>query len=222
MRDTALFLAKALLVAVVLILGGLGGLTLGQSWSALVVVSGALFLIFAAGIGYVGTTLLYREEKVKEALASTVVSAVISCIVFATLSPLILTRFEAYPKVMSCLSNMKQLSTAAHIYLADNDEVFPPAESWQDQVRPYLRHEQECPDSDSKYTYGMNAAIGGVPAGSISTPERTVLFFEMDSATPNAHGWARDAVARHEGFFYVAFVDGSAGYSHRTLLKWSR
>lgn len=221
MRDTAVFLAKALLVAVVLILGGFGGLTLGQSWSTLVVVSGALFLIYAAGIGYVGTKILYDQERTREALASTLVSGLISCIVFAILSPVIQPGREAGPKNY-CLSNIKHLAVAAHIYLADNDDVFPPAESWQDQVRPYLRHEQQCPDSDSKYTYGMNAAIGGAPAESISSPERTVLFFEMDSATPNAHGWARDAVARHEGFFYVAFVHGSAGYSPRTPLKWNR
>ena len=66
----------------------------------------------------------------------------------------------------------------------------------------------------------MNTALGAVPFAKIKSPEKTVLFFEMDSEVPNAHGTANDAVARHRGMFIIATADGAAYKDETFPAKW--
>ena len=116
-----------------------------------------------------------------------------------------------------CANNLKQLTTAAHMYAADHDETFPDADKWMDQLMPYLKNAKffSCPASDLEYAYAMNRALGGVNLEDIENPGEVVLFFESDLGVRNASGNA-DAVAdppRHNGGSTYAFADAHVAFS---------
>lgn len=112
------------------------------------------------------------------------------------------------------------MATGTQIYMADSDDVLPLAESWHDQLGPYVKAEYRCSGAKTKYSYGMNTALGGVPFAKIKSPEKTALFFEMDSEVPNAQGTVKDAVARHRGMFIIATADGAATKDPAFPSKW--
>ncbi len=42
----------------------------------------------------------------------------------------------------ACMSNLKQIGVAFHMYAADNDDTLPTAESWREALEPYLKSEE--------------------------------------------------------------------------------
>ncbi len=115
--------------------------------------------------------------------------------------------------VTACLSNIKQLATAAHIYLADHDDRFP-LENWSDAMMPYTKNEDmlTCTEnSPGGYGYAMNFAVVGKVYGAPDM-NMTVLFFETEARARNlVMNLAGRADAKHkERFSHVAYCDGSA------------
>lgn len=170
-------------------------------------------------LAVVGVRFIYGKEFYREPLKATLLG---TFMVFLTSAIMTLVLQSARPAPQgNCLGNLKILATATHVYLMDSDDVFPPAASWHDALEPYCKMKIHCDRSKTKYGYGMNASLDAASANKIASPERTVLFFEMDSDVPNAHGTAKDAVARHPSLFFVAFTDGSATSQPDAPKQWS-
>jgi prepilin-type processing-associated H-X9-DG protein len=132
----------------------------------------------------------------------------------------------------SCLSNVKQISTAMQMYVSDYDEVFPlayfestPRTSIIQVVHPYVQNEQvwNCPSADlasrvvwaGDRSYGWNWLImhiwGATKLAEIEAPAERVVCgdFTMESWTPSAllqpsRGHRPDPV---DGSRYNSYVD---------------
>lgn len=124
-----------------------------------------------------------------------------------------------------CMSNVKQLATAALTYSQDYDERFPPAARWSEAIVPAITKSQAgassspsepadvfgCPAADTPASYGMNAAIGSASPASFAAPQETALLFDADAPTRSFSGGERDvAWERHSESPYIGFVDGHA------------
>lgn len=213
-------LVKVLHVLVVLWLAWVGGgMWLGKNSTPSESNLGGWVTVGAFLLAVVGVRFIYGRELYREPLKATLLGTFMVFLTSAIMTPVLQSARPA-PQG-SCLSNIKQLATATHVYLADTDDVFPLAENWRDALEPYAKAEFRCSEAKTKYSYGMNAAIGGLSADKLASPERTVLYFEMDSDVPNAHGTAKDAVARHPGLFIVAFTDGHATGQPDAPKQWS-
>lgn len=148
-----------------------------------------------------------RRWSVPHVLLAVVGLAFVFAIFFPVMEP-------PRPKVSECLSNIKHLATAAHIYLAEFDDRFPP-ENWTDATMPFTKNEDmlTCPENIGRggYGYAMNFAVVGKVYGAPDM-DRTVLFFESDARARNlVMNLAGRADSKHEDrFSNVAYCDGSA------------
>lgn len=131
-----------------------------------------------------------------------------ACLVFApVISP---RRDHSRP---SCLSKVKQLAVAMHIYAADYDERLPIAQKWHDVIHPYIKNKSvfgPCPKGTSPYAYAMNKSVAGAALASFKEPVKVVLLFECASDKPSPVGGPTLFRRRHEKRGAVAFVDGHA------------
>ena len=116
-----------------------------------------------------------------------VVIAIIA-ILAAILFP-VFARAREKARQTSCLSNLKQIGTAAMMYSQDYDEMivhgytsntlgaFP----WYTIMAPYMKNTQLliCPSASASYgtyTYGINTRIYNRKMGDVRSPAETVLF----------------------------------------------
>lgn len=221
MRKLGLWLIKAVHVMAVVALSWVGGgMWLGKNSSPSESTMGGWLSAGAVVVAVLGAVLIYGRQDFAKPLKSTLLGMAIVWMASAIMTPVFQSAKSAV-KPTVCTSNVKQLGTAAQIYAMDSNDTLPPATSWQDALHAYTKAEYQCPEAKSKYSYGMNSALGGLSADKIESPERTVLFFEMDSDVPSAHGTAKDAVARHDGWFTMGLVDGSAKKNTAIEPKWT-
>jgi prepilin-type processing-associated H-X9-DG protein len=110
----------------------------------------------------------------------------------------------------ACQANLKQLMLAVLMYAQDHDEVLPSAETWRDDIMPYIGNVQvfQCFVNPWGYTY--NASLSKKPLGQVDRPSETIVLFEVGHMEPNA---AADLTAvqlahRHNGGDNVAYADG--------------
>jgi prepilin-type processing-associated H-X9-DG protein len=135
----------------------------------------------------------------------------------ALLVPILSQAREGAQKAV-CLSNMKQVSLAMQMYLADNEDGFPPADQWVAALSDYRKNEEvlKCPDdeSDAACSYAMNAALDGKSMTSIRDPVSVVVFFETANPGDNPVGDVSDVVSdgRHDGGANYGFADGHASW----------
>lgn len=127
----------------------------------------------------------------------------------------------------NCLSNVKQIGAAVHLYQSDNGGYYPRPATWSDGIAKYVPNQKvpACVSASPtlRCTYGLNAKLTGVVGGAVSSPD-VVLLFESDRGW-NAYG-GREAMItqpRH-GYFSVGCVDGHAmkvfpGYENK--LQWN-
>jgi prepilin-type processing-associated H-X9-DG protein len=102
-----------------------------------------------------------------------------------------------------CLSNLKQLGTAAMMYAQDHHETLPPAENWEDALKPYLKTPLKCPLEKLGTSYAMNKALSKKKLEALEHPAEVVLFFESDNGTTVAQ-------KRHASSLGFTFADGHA------------
>jgi hypothetical protein len=81
------------------------------------------------------------------------------------------------PRISVCLSNLKQLGFALHMYAQDNSKTYPTPDKWCDLIKPYIGRDAEvimrCPAiKEGKCHYAMN------PNCEPNSPPDTVLLFE--------------------------------------------
>ena len=118
-----------------------------------------------------------------------------------------------------CLSNVKNITLALQMYLADNDEVFPPAAEWCDTLGEYVKNDDvyRCPQAPAlSCAYAYNSALDGVEADSLSDQARTVAIFESDGGWNAAGGLEMlPAEPRHLGGDNYGLADGHAWWISR-------
>jgi prepilin-type processing-associated H-X9-DG protein len=113
-----------------------------------------------------------------------------------------------------CLSNMKNLSLAMQMFLADNNDRFPDADRWVAALEDYVRNADvlKCPsdESDAVCSYAMNSALSGASMADVFDPVFTIVFFETRHPGDNPVGGIEDVVApgRHNGGNSYGFADG--------------
>lgn len=115
-----------------------------------------------------------------------------------------------------CLNNMRSLVMAARMYSDDYFGKFPPLDSWNEALRPYLKGDKSfvCPKAgrDSPPTYAMNRALDGLAEKAVAMPDKTVLFFESIPGENLSGGpELMPPTPRHMspfGYYIVCFTDG--------------
>ena len=118
-----------------------------------------------------------------------------------------------------CLSNVKNLSLAMQMFLADHNDTFPQADRWVEELMEYLPDESvlKCPqdESDAMCSYAMNEALSGTRLTEVQDPANLVVFFETAHPGDNPVGGPEDIVSppRHHGGNHYAFADGRAASS---------
>lgn len=210
MRNAVVFLAKSLLVVVVLVLAGIGGAALGKPSSSSQVVMGLVLLGLALLLAVLPIRWMFDESRRRGALKAALLGTVGVCCLSALFMPVVLSAKVA-ARSSACHTNLKNLSTSIHIYIASSDDVFPPADRWA----TLIGHAEppRCPLAKSPYSYAMNRHLSKVPATEIAEPSETVLIFEMDAQTPNASGTEADVVDRHGRRPQAVMTDGHVGTS---------
>ena len=134
---------------------------------------------------------------------------------------------EAEQQSSTCYDHLRKLAAAARRYARDNGGMLPAAESWQDDLAPYLLDEPDadelchCPAApDLEYAYAINEEIAGKNATELTGHGTIVLFFESDLNVPQAAGSPeREAPTdgRHLDQWsgrrqnHVAHLDGNVG-----------
>lgn len=141
----------------------------------------------------------------------------------------------------TCLSNLRQIGQATHMYLQDWDERFPDAaavvlkyQPWLEQLRPYLGTKDlvRCPSDPSEFgprtrhltSYLLNNFFSsGRPLSAITNPSQMIYAAEAADFLPGDHyhpnrgveSMLRElATRRHSGGANYLFVDSHA--------KWMR
>jgi len=96
--------------------------------------------------------------------------------------PPLLRQAQAAAEATRCLSNIKQISTAILIFLADNNDVFKlTGANWRTKLAPYAKSAVmfTCPlDSQGTASYTFNANLAGKDATSLKFISETVLVYE--------------------------------------------
>ncbi len=104
-----------------------------------------------------------------------------------------------------CAANLELLAMAARKYAREHGGLLPAAESWQDDLAPYVllgRQGDEwdedeagepdpyhCPAAPGiAFGYAINAAVAGRNALDLTNQEALILFFESDLNVVNAAG----------------------------------
>lgn len=108
-------------------------------------------------------------------------------------------------KKTTCLSNVKQISLATVMYMADNDDRFPKdASRFKATVMPYLKNSVifHCPeDAPGAVSYFFDPRLAGKRLADVAAPAQTAMVIE---------GAKNHAIFRHAGSAGVGYVDGHA------------
>lgn len=195
-----------------LILGILGGL----------VITGLLGLIF----GIMALVQIGRSQGRLRgqglAIAGTVISglALLSIPLLAAMVFPVFMRARSTAQKAVCLSNVKNISLALSMYMADNNDRLPAAADWCGDLEEYVRNYDVfyCPvagDLDCAYAY--NSDLSGADFASFADPASTVAIFESDLGW-NASGLPQDLLPsepRHLGGENYGYLDGHAQWVPR-------
>jgi prepilin-type processing-associated H-X9-DG protein len=117
--------------------------------------------------------------------------------------PKVLERAKGAAESAVCLSNVKQLCTAALMLSQDYDEVYKlNASTFTKSLTPYVRNASvfTCPAAAGA-AYSFNGNLAGVRAVKIHAPAQTVMIYEGKNGKLDF---------RHNGRASVGFADGHA------------
>lgn len=110
---------------------------------------------------------------------------------------------KAAAKRAACLSNLKQIALAAHMFMADHDDKLKlTGANLKTKLTPYLKNNMlwTCPLHESgANSYSINGNIAGRSILTVDRPAETVMFYEGKNGALDF---------RHAGSAIVAFVDG--------------
>lgn len=210
-----------------IVLAALGTVTLAvgvraSGWEVLAAV-GVLLLLAAPVVGMVALVL---------AVVGRVHGGTVGLAALAVLAPVIALAWLLFPAFRSaqsvarqrlCMQHLKTLSMARMLYMEDWNERYPPARSWSDCLRPYMRSMEEyrCPAAPrQKSGYAFNLALDCVWSEQVAYPDKTVVFYDATGGW-NLSGGQELIARRHHGGANFAFGDGHVQYVYRTnVLRW--
>jgi len=129
---------------------------------------------------------------------------------------------EPPPGRAVCISNVKNITLALQMYVADNDEVFPPAVEWCDTLREYIRNDDvyRCPKAwELTCGFAYNVSLDALPLDAVAKPAATIAIFESDQGW-NTSGGAEllPKEPRHLGGDNYGFADGHAAWVNRQMV----
>lgn len=115
----------------------------------------------------------------------------------------------------ACQSNLKQVSTAMLMYVADYDGMAPSADRWPEVLYPYMRNREIliCPSDEATHrsghegweiSYTMNDALNRAMMRGRPRPSQEVMLFDGSMV----RGGAEAADFRHVGGLNVGYADG--------------
>ncbi len=81
------------------------------------------------------------------------------------------------------------LAIAVQLYVEDHHGFFPPADRWEEDLRPYLGTVPlTVPRTQGAYgrRYAMNRALTGRKLAEIAVPAKVIVFYESTSGAANA------------------------------------
>lgn len=132
-------------------------------------------------------------------------------ILVAILLPAIAAARDQARAVM-CMSNLRQITTAAQAYAADMKNRLPPPDSWPEKLLPYMGSEDVLNDPSETAAgraVAMNAALDDMHLDAVRDAGRTVLFFACAPGAPPAGGpELLPPEPRYRGGHIIAFCDG--------------
>jgi prepilin-type processing-associated H-X9-DG protein len=158
---------------------------------------------------------LYSLSGAKHAWAAIIVGSLASVALLYGTRNLLAVRLEHPARVVSCLSNIKQLDLGMLMYAQDYDDHFPLPKSWNDGLMPYVKNEEvfRCPSESNRTlpSYGMNWRLGKVKSSTLALPGRTVLLFDALPGKNQAGGQGLlPDPPRHPNAQNIGFADGHA------------
>lgn len=135
------------------------------------------------------------DRKCKILVANS--AAVLACLVamYLMIRPLVQTARDS-AMMDSCLSSLHDLGQATNLYLAENDDRYPPANRWMDAVGHVFQERKQsafrCPEvardgKASQFGYAFNRPIGGRIGNTVDDPQ-TPLIFDSSDLSFNANG----------------------------------
>ena len=124
-------------------------------------------------------------------------------------------RLNEYPgRRITCVSNVKQVALALHMYQQDWDSRLPLRHDWNITVMPYIKNELvfRCPSEKSERvlpSYAFNFLLSGVHAPGIAEPERVPAVFDSAPGRNRAGGfWLLPDPPRHGNVHTIGYLDG--------------
>ena len=122
------------------------------------------------------------------------IAAILLLVVWA-LFPLSVGHGPSEPYLMSCRSQVKQLTTASMIYCADYDERLMNSNRWMDQLVPYHKNKnlERCPAvlmqfprDQEVYGYAFHSALSEAVQSKLVLPAELVLIYDSSNLNRNA------------------------------------
>jgi prepilin-type processing-associated H-X9-DG protein len=90
---------------------------------------------------------------------------------------------------LSCMANLRVMSSAMLVYSEDNDGRLPPAATWCDILPDNREYNPTCPKAlDHRFGYAVSKALSGTQVKAIPTPGAAPLIFDSRIKGPNAAG----------------------------------
>jgi hypothetical protein len=123
-----------------------------------------------------------------------------------------LAKAKSKAQTINSVNQLKQLGLAARMYANDHNEKFPNAQTWCDDLKPFLNGTKmfKAPNDPrpGACSYAFNEKLSGKEEGKINP--QTVLFFEAD-ADWNGSGGQELLLPRPRsaGVYVIGFADGS-------------
>ncbi len=121
-----------------------------------------------------------------------------------------LSKAKQKAQIISCVGNVKQLSLAVRIYSSDNQDQYPPAETWCDAIQTTVGSPKvfQCAVvRGQRCAYAFNASLSGKKTDEVNP--QAVMIFESGAGW-NASGGPELMLEspRHARRFSVGFADG--------------
>jgi len=147
------------------------------------------------------------------AIGLSLVGFLVFPIAMAVLFPVFARAREAARKA-TCVADVNGLTLGALAYARDHNDRLPPADTWSDDILPYVKDRRVfvCPNArGASSAYAYNRAVAGLALNEIADPQRTVLIYESNLGWNGAGGpetmAPRHVTARGRACV-VGFVDG--------------
>ena len=201
-----------------------------------IVVLGPIALI----LGIIAMVQIGRNPQALRGMGMAIAGVVISGIAILVIPILAAILFPVFAQAraraqqITCLNNVKQLSTAMQMYLDDYDVGFPPTANWNDALQPYTRQLLAskggnkvwvCPSAKSEEPcYAMNGLLDSIQGRDVRWPADTVSIFESIPGKNQTGGKELlPSPPRHRVGHSVGYVDGHVRFvsdSATESLNW--